>query len=494
MNAKNSDADPRLLEALRSSAREPAGDHLSDLTMSNYVEGSLSEETLNQLDEHLAACDECASDLEFLFEVEQSDPESISTTTQQPAGLPTVPTAKPDTAVLPTRMTFAPAHPRQGTKPVCVEPIEIAASKEWADIDFAEPQHRAFAKDFPSGRIVDGICPLLVTTPLRAILRYQLHQDWRVVVPLALAPQQTRIVVNKRRSRLNSSNFSKSLGGRKIAVADSTSTHAMRLTAHAERQQYKVDITDHPGKDRKTLYLIPMQFAKMINALERGEVDGVATVEPLPTLAKTRLGSDYDEVTIEEDSIQLGRFCCVVVAPSEFVESMKYRKHFRALVEAIFRTVCGLLKPDQARFTHSESQNGAARMLLTLLQKIVTKPGDRPSQLLAEELIPDPAAVDIGLELRTVLSSLPVGTLRKIRSGPGLTITEPLYDVGYLREICRGAIEAEIPEIKQAIPVSQAGPGTSASIESPGNLVQLLQERTGEDLLNDLLSEPLGIN
>lgn len=494
MNAKNNNTDLHLLEALRASARQPAGGHLSDLTMSNYVEGRLSEETLNQLDEHLAACDECASDLEFLFQVEEPELERISATDQLPTSSPVDTTAKVGAVDASERMIFVPSHPRQGTKPVCVEPIEIAASKQWADIEFAEPEHRAFAKAFPIGRIVDGMCPLLVTTPLRAILRYQLYQDWRVVLPLALAPQQTRIVVNKRHSRLNSANFSKSLGSKKFAVADGTSTHAMRLTAYAERQNYKVDITDRPAKDRKTLYLVPMPFAKMITALERGEVDGVATVEPLPTLAKARLRSDYDEVTIEEDTIQLGRFCCVVIAPSEFVESTRYQKQFRALVDAIFRTICSLVRPDQARFDHSESQNGAARMLLTLLQKIVTKPGDRPSQLLAEELIPDPGAVDIGLELRTVLSSLPVDTLRKIRGGPGLKITEPLYDVDYLREICREAIEAAIPEIKQVIPVFHANHETNASAGSPSNLVQLLQERTGENLLNDLLSSTRLIN
>jgi len=447
-----------VIEDIRT-ARVKPGPHLTDEQLDAFSADRLDEQATASAIEHIDSCEECAVEVIARAEARRERPAAALTA----ASAAVVPLR---VAVAQTPLTFEPHHDRV-PPPGCVAPLEWAATKEvWPNIQFLPPRHRRFALSLPSPRIRGGICPLIVTTAFRAAMEHRCNGAWRTVIPLALAPRETRIVTTATSTlaKLADYDLMNALRGRLIAVGDATSTYAARLVAAARHYNIKIKgVTERPRRiDPNTLYLIAEAFSEMATALEHGEIDGFATVEPFPTLTKDRFDKEYGpdfyaEATLGPDSISTSTsFCCVVMAPRALVEQRQYEDAYRTLVQTLFRSLWRVIK--NARFevgaqevvgsvdanrAGSAGDRAAAAMLRHFLGDLDL---DRLSgvaliQTLVERFVPEMTRAALNADCEALSGCLSRDDLRLLTKA-GSPVA--LYSSEKLRDICRSALDEEL--------------------------------------------------
>lgn len=476
------DALERVLGALGAAAVAATDAHLTHEQIEAFVAETLDVPSNAAACEHLSQCAACADIVNARYDELLADPPpkpvqgvrpksgTAARTSQRAARA----RSRTESGARTAPMTFQPYYPRESTTanavgallPGCVEPLELAARTAWDGIQIRTPQHRPFSAALPEPKVDGGVWPLIVTTAFRAAYEYQRGNDWSVVIPLALAPRNARIVILRDSPLAGLSDFglAASLGGRRIAIADPTSTYAARLASAAAHFGITTIISDSPEiPDEDTLQLVPMAFTAMPEALRTRKIDGFATVEPLPTMAElVYIGREaYAEVTLSADTTSTSTaFCCVVIAPGSFVEGPHFSQAKEALVRALFTSVCKVVKQafqvSQEPSVISEGPStlviGRQATLAMLRHLSDGLRGHQPNaravmEKLAEQFVPSVTAKSLNADFETLCRFLSRDEQRKLRevfrSRP-----EPrrLYVTERLREICLQVIEAEFRE------------------------------------------------
>lgn len=231
--------------------------------------------------------------------------------------------------------------------PACKLPVELLEttgdSRSNDDqFPFGLIVHREFEPSFPAAFTQTGMVPLVVTTPLMAQLEYARTGEWCMAFPLA--PQRTRIVVTKKCKIAGRSDaqVSSKLGGLAIGVGDVTSTHACRLVRAAERGGLSVKlVAGAPSSSQRqsgVLYVVQMDFTEMVKELVKKKIDGFASVEPLPTIARFNLPLDYAEATLSDESPSTEvAHCCCVALPAPIVVDPRFAVLYATIAEKVFR-------------------------------------------------------------------------------------------------------------------------------------------------------------
>ncbi|HEX6369808.1 MAG TPA: hypothetical protein VF006_12890 [Longimicrobium sp.] len=359
--------------------------------------------------------------------------------------------------------------------PGCKLPVEMLEGQTIENVTFGEIRKVPEFKRLPSPKIEDGRVPLVVTTPFRVLLSYETTGEWSIALPLA--PQKTRIVT-RRGSRLfgwDDHELAARLGGCAIAIADGQSAFAARLASAARRYGFDVKICRRaPDKRRDdALYLITTGFQRMLDVFKKGDVDGFATVEPYPTLARHVLGQEYAEVRLDAACTSVSTdFCCVAAVPTPVVEEPRYRAAYEALVRGVLDSMCQLVTPGAidliAPLITSTVQPLAERVLPRTLDlnvrneefkqifrgvaaRIMSQLADRLPRTLGDDewvrdqllnvLAPVVPKTALNAEFEALANSLSTGMKRRLRAGTSKhTPLDELYPSSVVRPIAREVI------------------------------------------------------
>jgi len=452
MNSKlhtwSTDGARRLLDALHSSPPATPGPHLTTEELDAFVADTLADDADEYASAHIEWCEECALAAEARLEIGSVVTDSVSVCAAPDATgfrqAARSPHAEP-------QLVFQPHHARQ---PGCVAPLERAARDTWEGIVIREPKHRPFAaKRLPPATIKKNLFPLVVTTAFRAAFEQRCGDQWSVAIPLAIAPRTTRIVTTKDSpiARLTGYELAKNLGGRCIAVADATSTFAARLVAAARHYRVKtVCVTERPRKlDSGTLYLVPMEFEAMSNALDRRRIHGFATVEPYPSAAKVLLTSRYSEAILgPQCTSQLTGFCCVVIAPRKFVTDPMYREAYDKLARTLFRSVWRVLRDVDLEVSMDWMPLEVGRHATAGLLRHLTDGLDLEYESdatvvekLVTQLVPEVTPASLNADYEALSDFLSPSDYKRLKAAPPPVA---LYDTRHLRELCTESITREL--------------------------------------------------
>lgn len=374
--------------------------------------------------------------------------------------------------------------------PGCKIPVEMLANKSFGNVHFGGVLYRDFT-DLPAPSIKGNTVPLVVTTPLRALMEYETTGDWSVALPLA--PQRTRVVTwrNSPIYGLHDYELAAHLGGRCIAVADVASAYAARLASAARRYGFDVKVTSSIPRKRspKTLHLVTPGLDRILDLFLKKRLDGFATVEPYPTLARFRLGDAYAELSLDRTctSVSTG-FCCVVAVPTAIVEERRYRHAYQTLTREVVRGLCQLLRPNAfevirpllartieplmnrikcgARPQTVEAE-AAARIVAHLTEHLPQSAGDDDAQRerLLELLVPVIAQEALNAEFEALATYFDSSVKHKLRAAASSrSPLNELYPVSVVRDVCRSVIQAEFPESVTA-KIENTRQAASAEIE-----------------------------
>lgn len=446
------DAFERLAGALDQAASAPVGPHFTDQQIQGLIDGTVDDADAQPLWYHMSSCEECAIAVEGrLSKVRAARDRSPKTPRER----------SPKTPANDQRpMQFQPYYPTDHP-PGCVSPLNRAAATEWSEITIRTPKDRPLPEPtFPFARIQGNVCPLVVTTAFRASYEHRRADAWRVVAPLVVAPPVTRIVTTPTTglASLHDHKLARELRKKCIAVADATSTFAARLVSAAALYNFKTEhVAARPeNPDERTLYLTTLDFDDMTSALKKGEIDGFATVEPFPTIAKQlSLRDRYREATLGPSCTStLTEFCCVLLGPRALVEDSRYERHYKALVRTLYRSFWRVLSDLRLDVpaTAESLQHGvdlerfaAAAMLRHIIEALdFDASEEKVEQQFVSLLVPEVTPQSLNHDYWALTGFLSVDEQRQLVE----TAKDPeaIYSTKRLRELCSEGIRAEIED------------------------------------------------